>query len=279
MTDEYADKPMQYVMSLSGGIVSAVAADVAIRRYGKDNVRLWFADTSWEDDDLYRFIDECLDYWGKGIVIYKDGRTPLEVADDKSLIPNNRMAPCSFVLKSNPFEQFVAEHRKPLTVLLGFDFREFHRILIPRQRYERYAGVKVDAPLMWPEAPLPRDYFNIVRSWGIKPPRLYEMGFHHNNCGGRCVKSGQKQYIKLIEHFPERFEEIRDWEASRSAMDGPRNGKAFMLHTEKDTKERVPYLLRELEVDYRAKLLSSLPTAVVDDDVEDDRFACFCADV
>ena len=40
-----------HIVSLSGGIASAVAADRVIGRYG-DDVELWFADTSWEDDDL-----------------------------------------------------------------------------------------------------------------------------------------------------------------------------------------------------------------------------------
>lgn len=45
---------MRYIVSLSGGTASAVAAERAIVRYGRRNVLLWFADTAWEDEDLYR---------------------------------------------------------------------------------------------------------------------------------------------------------------------------------------------------------------------------------
>ena len=45
---------MKHIVSLSGGTASAVAANRVIQRKGKDNVILWFADTSWEDEDLYR---------------------------------------------------------------------------------------------------------------------------------------------------------------------------------------------------------------------------------
>ena len=32
---------------------------------------------------------------------------------------------------------------------------------------------------------------------GIKVPRLYYMGFPHNNCGGRCVTAGISHWVRL----------------------------------------------------------------------------------
>lgn len=55
---------MRYIVSLSGGTASAVAAERAIVRYGRRNVLLWFADTAWEDEDLYRFMADCMQRWG-----------------------------------------------------------------------------------------------------------------------------------------------------------------------------------------------------------------------
>ena len=49
---------MKHIVSLSGGTASAIAGDRVINRYGKENVILWFADTSWEDEDLYRFLED-----------------------------------------------------------------------------------------------------------------------------------------------------------------------------------------------------------------------------
>ena len=40
---------------------------------------------------------------------------------------------------------------------------------------------------------------------GLKTPRLYNLGFSHNNCGGGCVRAGQAQFKKLLEVMPERF--------------------------------------------------------------------------
>lgn len=36
----------------------------------------------------------------------------------------------------------------------------------------------------------------------IDIPRLYELGFSHNNCGGFCVKAGLKHFKNLKEKMP-----------------------------------------------------------------------------
>lgn len=35
---------------------------------------------------------------------------------------------------------------------------------------------------------------------GIRKPRLYDMGFAHNNCGGFCVRAGQGHFINLLQN-------------------------------------------------------------------------------
>lgn len=45
-----------HVVSLSGGLGSAVAGERAIQRYGRENVSFWFSDVWKEDEDLYRFL-------------------------------------------------------------------------------------------------------------------------------------------------------------------------------------------------------------------------------
>ena len=50
------------------------------------------------------------------------------------------------------------------------------------------------------------DFFELAKKEGIKPPRLYEMGFAHANCGGFCVKGGHSAFAHLLKHFPDRYE-------------------------------------------------------------------------
>lgn len=255
---------MRYVVSLSGGVASAVATDRAIARYGRENVHLWFADTSWEDEDLYRFLNDLEAYWRIPITYHRDGRTPLQVAEQERIIPNQRKAPCTRSLKIWPFAAWLDAQPKPLTVLLGLDWREQHRMEAPRKNYER-PGVTVDYPLMW--APLEyRPYHEVVRAWGVRPPRLYEHGFPHNNCGGRCVKQGIKEWLRLRQHFPERFAEVRDWEQAQRAKGGARANYAIARDQSNGTV--LPLTLAEIEKREQSE---------EDQPGQDDLFGCFCS--
>jgi hypothetical protein len=42
----------------------------------------------------------------------------------------------------------------------------------------------------------------VCEKYGIAKPRLYDMGFVHNNCGGFCVRAGQGQFAHLLEKRP-----------------------------------------------------------------------------
>ncbi len=43
----------------SGGVTSAVACNIAIHIYGKENCRVIMLDTQNEHEDTYRFKDDC----------------------------------------------------------------------------------------------------------------------------------------------------------------------------------------------------------------------------
>lgn len=257
---------MHYVMSLSGGIASAVAADRAIQRHGRDAVTIRFADTSWEDEDLYRFLDDLMVRWGGELHVIRDGRTPLDVAEDRQIIPNAQIAPCSSELKSKPFTAMDRDGPKPVTVLLGLDWRELHRVERMQTKYADLAAedMYVDFPLLWKPYEF-RAYVEVVSSWGIEIPRLYRYGFPHNNCGGRCVKQGIREWLRLRDVFPERFAEVRDWELAQQAKGGAR--ATFAIQRDRTDGKRKPLTLAALE-------LRESPTP--DEAGQDDMFSCFC---
>jgi hypothetical protein len=257
---------MHHIVSLSGGVSSALAADRVINRYGRDAVTLWFADTAWEDEDLHRFMADCLARWGGELVTYRDGRTPLEVAEDNQIIPNNRIAPCTRELKIEPFVRYLSTVAKPVTVHLGLDWTEMHRMDAPKRNYESIDGVSVDYPLMWQPYEF-RNYFDVVRlDWGIAIPRLYGMGFPHNNCGGRCVKQGIREWKRLRQTMPERFAEVRDFEQAQRAKGGARAN--FAITRDRSGGTVRPVTLAELEGGW---------TPSDSEAVQEDMFACFCS--
>lgn len=273
---------MRHVVSLSGGLASAVAAERVIERYGRSRVDLWFADTLWEDEDLYRFLDDCMARWGGRLIRRCDGRTPLEVAADRQIIPNQKRAPCSYELKTQLFEAWLWKGARPITVHLGLDWTEMDRIdkrrwwhrwsgkpRRPVSYASRVPGVYEDFPLLWRPYEF-RPLAEVVRSWGIEPPRLYAMGFAHNNCGGRCVKQGRGGWLRLAAHFPERFAEVRDWEQEQREKGGPRADFAILRDQTGGTT--TPLTLAELE----ARGVPG-PGEPVQESLFEDRYACFCS--
>lgn len=264
----------EHIVSISGGMASAIAADRVIERFGKDRVTLWFADTNWEDEDLFRFQRECLERWGMPLTRYSDGRTPLQVAEDEHIIPNQKIAPCSRVLKFNAFSQWLADQPKPAIVYLGMDWREGQRKKTQRDKYESVDGVSVDFPLDWKPIEY-RPYEDVIRSWGIEPPRLYLLGFGHNNCGGRCVRQGVSEWKRLWVHFPARFAEVEQWEQEQRVKGEPWSRYAIAKREREradGTKETIPVTLEQLRKEWEMSLQPGLDEVIIDD-----REHCFCS--
>ena len=217
---------MKRLVSVSGGMQSAVCAQRVIDRYGADGLTLFFADTLAEDADLYRFLDDLERRWGVPIHRHTEGRTPLQVAEDEHIIPNQKIAPCTHRLKIEPFLAHLKAHPKPVTVYLGMAWWERHRMDTPRKRYEAVEGVTVDYPSLWK----PVDYTppaERIRAWGIEPPRQYAEGYQHGNCAGACVKQGKGDWLRLLRWKPDLYRTYEQWEAGMRAKGPPFDGYAF----------------------------------------------------
>jgi len=196
---------IQHLVAFSGGICSWAAAKRVVERHGVENTVLLFADTNMEDHDLYRFLSEAAANVGAPLVTIADGRTPWEVMKDERIIAGGMTGadPCSKKLKRQLMDRWFKEHCSAETVTyLGLDWSEYHRL----------ARLRENAPNRIWEAPMTEaPYLNKrqMGEWlkreGVQPPRLYELGFPHNNCGGFCVKAGQAQFALLLKTMPERF--------------------------------------------------------------------------
>lgn len=194
--------PAEHVVQFSGGACSFFAAKRVIERYGKDRVVLLFADTKMEDEDLYRFLEDCEAHLGMPIIRIADGRTPWEVFFAERFLGNSRVDPCSKILKRELLWSWLERNAPKATVHVGLDWTEEHRL----ERLRNYRpGVIIEAPMMWKPIVDKPEMLVKLRKLGIKIPRLYAMGFAHNNCGGFCIKSGQAQFRLLLKTMPERY--------------------------------------------------------------------------
>lgn len=243
-------KPHTHVVMFSGGIGSwAAAKRVAEQAEDDDRLVLLFADVKGqatsphigEDEDTYRFVEEAAANVGGELVVVSDGRDIWEVFEDSKFLGNTRIAPCSHQLKQKPARAWIDEHCDPetTTVYVGIDWTETHRIPAIEKNYRPYRAVAplCDAPLLDKD-----DLIAWAAREGLRPPRLYGLGFPHNNCGGGCVRAGQGQFIKLLEVMPERFAE---WEAKEQHMRDVLGKDVSILRDRRGGKAR-PLTLREL---------------------------------
>jgi len=193
-----------HIVMFSGGLGSFAAAQRIVDKHGAAAVLLLFANTLIEDEDLYRFMEEGAEYLGAQLLILKEGRDPWQVFFDVKFLGNPRIDPCSKVLKRQFLRKWIEARceASAAVIYLGIDWTEEHRFIAAQKYWMPWV---VEAPLCTPPLILKDDILHMLKAAGIAPPRLYEMGFPHNNCGGFCIKAGQTHFRLLLEKMPERY--------------------------------------------------------------------------
>jgi len=253
-----------HIVSYSGGLGSAITADMVIKKYGVDNVILLFADTLVEDQDLYRFNNDLIGRLGCRFIRIAEGRTPWQVFNDRRYIGNTRVDPCSEVLKRKFIKKWIFENFTPINcvIWIGIDSTEEHRLkpVIVKNKPYVYRSILIENNVF-----LTTEYKN---RWcdinNIRIPRLYDYGFAHNNCGGFCVKAGLAQFKKLYEYLPDIYLE-NEMQEELLMRTHPRT-KPFL-------RKQVKGVLRYMTMkEYRLKYLDSLT-----DDESLDFGGCGCA--
>lgn len=213
-----------HIIFFSGGKSSFSVADYVKTNFPDDNIVLYFTDTMWEDEDLYRFIYEASDKLELPMLIHSRGITPPQLMVQQKFMANNRVGTCSKELKMKVSSNFLKKGIVPevekwhnrqhlkvndfildATLYFGIGFEEMHREGPIRHNWKPF---KVEMPLI--ENVIGND--EVLAKYGIKQPRLYDMQFTHNNCKGRCVKAGQGHYKNLLMKDEKTFIELMEQE-------------------------------------------------------------------
>lgn len=234
---------VSHVVLFSGGLASFEMADRVISEYGRDSVRLWFFDTFVEDDGLYRFLDRCEEVLDTGIERIADGRHPWQVFRDERFIGNSRVPLCNRVLKRELLERLLSAQFPDKSVVLhfGYEWSERSRMLKAEEKWKAN-GYQVDFPLRRLPLLSSEDLKVLVQRAGIEIPRLYGLGFRHNNCGGACVQAGVGQWALLWRVFPERYR----WHEEQEQMTRDYLGKDVAVLRDRTGGQTRPLTLREL---------------------------------
>lgn len=198
---------MKHVVMFSGGIGSWAAAKRVAAKHGVADMTLLFADTRMEDKDLYRFLREAAVNIGAPLVRIAEGRNPWNVFFDERMLGNSQKDPCSRILKRELKDKWLKDNFDPTntTVHVGIDWSESHRYVRLRDKRLADGGWKYEAPLC--DAPYlsKSEMLANLEAEGIRIPKLYRLGFSHNNCGGFCIKAGHGHYANLLRTMPKLY--------------------------------------------------------------------------
>lgn len=218
------NQSQNHIIFFSGGKASLAAADHVKTHFPHDNIILYFTDTLWENEDLYRFIKEASDKLQLPMLTHSLGLNPIQLMFEKKMVYNSMIGDCSKILKMRVAKDFLKNGQKPLVeswhnrqflknadfttdaiLYFGIGFDEMHR---QDAIIHNWKPFRVEMPLIdnniWKD--------KILKKYDIKQPLLYDHGFSHNNCNGRCVKAGQGHYKLLKDKMPDVFQNIMEQE-------------------------------------------------------------------
>lgn len=254
----------RHIVQFSTGAGSAEVAWRVVQQHGPASVLLLTADTLVEDADNWRFAQQVVDRLGCEWLRLTDGRTPMQVGRDQRVVPNNRMAVCSRVLKRDLLRSYLDANHNPaeIVIYLGFDWTEPER---HDRSIQHWAPWRIESPLLQPPYVSKPDLLELFRSRGIEPPALYAQGFAHANCGGACVRGGQAQWALLHRVNPARYAE---WEGEENIT------RALLGKDVSILRDRTGGTLRPLTLTTFRERIESQPSLYD----ADDQGACGCTD-
>lgn len=213
-----------HIIFFSGGKSSFSVADWVKEKYPEDNILLYFTDTKWENDDLYRFIYQASDRLELPMLTHAHGLNPIELMFEKKLVYNSRIGDCSKILKMKVSRDYLKKGIEPpivewrnreylkqddfvtgATLYFGIGWDEEHRAGPIRANWKPFS---VEFPLIDNMI----DNNATLKKYNLRQPVLYDLGFTHNNCNGRCVKAGQGHHRNLKQQMPDEFKKLMEQE-------------------------------------------------------------------
>ncbi len=247
MSDDIDFNGQVIAVWFSCGAASAVAAKLTLQRYGNmSDVRVVNNPVAEEDSDNRRFLADVQDWLGVTIEDARNAKYPNasaeEVWDRRGAMSFPRGAPCTQHLKREARQQWEAIN-KPGHHVFGFGAEEIerHRMFVLTER-ANVLPVLINAGLTR------QDCYDMLVREGLKPPRIYELGYPNANCIG-CVKATSPTYWNHVrqvhpEVFASRAEQSRRLGARLVRV---KNERVFLDELSPDAKGRPMKSLKAVE--------------------------------
>lgn len=212
---------MRRVVWFSCGAASAVAAKLAVEKYGPVETSVVYCDTmANEHPDNERFFNDVERWIGKRITVIgsKKYETVEDVFRRERYMSGIAGARCTVEMKKVPRLAF----QTPDDIhIFGFTADEQHRIT----RFEEQ-NIELLEWILRDEGYTKADCLAAVERAGIQLPVMYRLGYKNNNCLG-CVKATSTKYWNQIRRdfpdvFQQRAEQSRDLGVRLTRIKGKR---------------------------------------------------------
>lgn len=215
---------MKIAVWFSCGAASAVAAKLAIDKYGKEHVIVLNNPVIEEDSDNLRFRQQVAEWLGVQIELVTNPKWPAmsayEVWDKRKFMSGPKGAPCTGELKIRARQEWEKTNSCDWHVL-GFTAEEKARF----ERFKLTERKNTLAPLI--ENNLSKqNCFDILLGAKLRLPRVYALGYPNANCIG-CVKTASPEYWNHVRKthpaiFKSRAEQSRAIGAKLAKVKGRR---------------------------------------------------------
>lgn len=186
----------------SAGVDSFIATYL-LRDSLREDGKIIYIHVDDQHGDTMRFIKDCEDALGMPIEILQSPYKSVDnVQRQFGFIKSAYGAKCTSILKKRVRKEWEAKHKgEDITYVWGFDATEKHRA---ERMVESYPEFEHEFPLIDRHI-TKQESHGMLAELGIKRPKMYDLGFHNNNCIG-CPKGGQWYWNMVRTHFPEIFE-------------------------------------------------------------------------
>lgn len=199
------EKMNRVLVSFSCGAASAVAAKMAVDKYG-DRVEVIYCDTlKYEHPDNVRFLNDVSVWIGRRINIIRSTKYNdiFDVFEKTGWLVGPSGARCTTELKRNVRKAY----QLPDDIhVFGLTADEKDRIT----SFEDRNDISIDW-ILRDNNVTKQDCYRIIQKAGIQLPAMYLLGYNNNNCIG-CVKGQSGYWNKIRVDFPEVFDRMAKFE-------------------------------------------------------------------
>ena len=210
---------MRVLAWFSCGSASAVAAKLAVEKYGPAAEIVYCDTLKYEHPDNVRFMKDVERWIGHPITVLKSSRFAdiYDVFERRRFLVGPRgAAACTVELK----KRVRFEYQRPTDLhTFGYTAEEGNRV--ERFRAQNFE----DAWFPLHEAGITKARCHeIIQEAGIEKPAMYRLGYRNNNCIG-CVKGGMGYWNKIRRDFPAAFARMAALERELGATILSKRGK------------------------------------------------------